>query len=157
MSNLAIAAKDIVSLSIYANDKQSLLCPVGTISMTNAVVLTHSNRPVEVWVRPDYTGYKHAYSKAMKTPDVGYDIDHLYPKSWAKDRYGYVRIYPIMESVNRSAGTFIEKILSDNERKGAVVNIVYLNHFTQAKLSNVCLGGKATAVRVAGKQSLTGC
>lgn len=77
-----------------------------------------------VWARPTLRGYKAVWSSAARmglvddadSIDTGVgtvDIDHVFPKSWAKlsgYEVGYVRLFPVWREVNRSAGGGRERL-----------------------------------------------
>ena len=76
--------------------------------------------PVIVWASPALDGYRKVWEAAHHMGEVsavdtwgkGIDVDHVYPKSWAKVagmEMAYVRLFPAWAEVNRSAGGGREK------------------------------------------------
>ena len=83
---------------------------------------------LQVWVRPDYRGYrgawvtawKEAWEAALETRLVrkerkliiepGYEIDHLFPRSWAIEfGYEYVRLTELPAAMNRLWSNTVNK------------------------------------------------
>ena len=132
--NIPVAAK-----SLAAIERNGKVCSIGKYDRANALsTKTHDPYdPVVVWVRPSLADYKGVWHTAAREGLVdpasdfgeGVDIDHVFPRSWAKlPRYAveYVRIFPVWGEVNRSAGGGRERWdpaapgYTPNEHKGGI-------------------------------------
>lgn len=62
--------------------------------------------PLQVWVSPSYTRYRHAYVRAKGHESVsGKVLAHVYNRRMATLRgYGFVRLVPVSRRANSSAG-----------------------------------------------------
>ena len=79
-----------------------------------------------IWAVATYAGYRSAWDKAHK---IGYvdslsewgldiDVDHLFPRSWAKHNRietWWIRMHPVFAEVNRSAGGGRERAVKSIE------------------------------------------
>jgi len=61
--------------------------------------------PLQVWVCPSYTRYRHAYAKALGAESVaGKVLAHMYNRRSATRRgYNYIRLVPVSRGVNSSS------------------------------------------------------
>lgn len=73
-----------------------------------------------IWVLKTYRAYRRAWEKAADSQLVdglaefgaGFDVDHLFPRSWAEEaelNTWWLRLWPVFQEVNRSAGAGREK------------------------------------------------
>lgn len=110
--NIPVAAE-----SYAAIERNGKVFPIGKYEIADALATRTKDPydPVIIWVRPSLRGYKAVWSTAARDALVDpasshgadVDIDHVFPKSWAKlpcYSVAYVRIFPVWREVNRSAG-----------------------------------------------------
>jgi hypothetical protein len=67
--------------------------------------------PKQIWVHVDYRGYRSSYIKACPEINVnGYFLDHILNRRVARLKgFYYLRIIPVLPSVNTSSGGVTEK------------------------------------------------
>lgn len=95
----------------------------GGYTKSDALILEPNDKGdvISNWVSPTFTSYRRAWQKAADAHwvdpievwgDIGTDMDHLYPKSWAQvpnKKVSHIRLFPVWSEVNRSAGAGREK------------------------------------------------
>jgi hypothetical protein len=115
--NIPIAAEAFKALSAKGVPRR-----IPPFDQSDAFVLVtgDSSDPHIVWASPSLMGYRSVWNAAHVAGFVdpagdwgeNVDIDHVFPKSWAKlpdSRVTYVRLFPVWAEVNRSAGAGREK------------------------------------------------
>ena len=117
-----------------------------------------------VWVDPSFRNYVGAWRAAARSGVVEdseafgrrVDIDHVYPKSWAVVdgmQMGWVRLFPVLAEVNRSAGGREKRLLDGfrgkPERLGS---IVFARELQVLKLLGHPVGTFRTPERLGGRR-----
>jgi hypothetical protein len=115
--NIPIAVR---SLAVLQGQGRAGEIPGYNIKTAVVLFTTDTTDEVTVWASPHLRGYRSVWRAAARMNAVdplaawgnGIDVDHLYPKSWAKVagmEMAYVRLFPVWQEVNRSAGAGREK------------------------------------------------
>jgi hypothetical protein len=122
---IPIAAKSILALEKYVGDITPIESTNGNAFIVNVDFLEAPNElevwsnprsiflnaKKQVWVNINYKQYRKAYAKVFPEIDIkGYDIDHIFNKSFAKlFDFTFVRLLHVDSSYNRRSGAGIEK------------------------------------------------
>lgn len=143
--NIPVAAISLAVLEAKGECK-----PIPGYDMRDALV-QFADDPVDsilIWASPYLRGYRSVWRAAhQRYPAVdaldswgeGIDVDHVYPKSWAKVpgmEMAYVRLFPVYLEVNRSAGAGREKAHLDELRIHPlpINDIMYANELQVLKI-----------------------
>jgi len=118
LDNFPIAVKDKSYLKRFGR-----MFDIAGLSPATVVAFEDNNGGPSsrcIWVIASYRAYRKAWEKAaqakrvdgLKEFGVGFDIDHLYPRSWTEEveiSTWWLRLWPVFQEVNRSAGAGREK------------------------------------------------
>ncbi|PMO53143.1 hypothetical protein BCT07_17825 [Vibrio breoganii] len=136
---IPIASIDYASLETMASSKGCTLEQVGRRLISNVVVVRSSNGEYrELWVSPSYRDYTVAWKavfgpvsnihqrwQAVATSSTSstYHLDHVLSSAIAtKITYAYVRLFPVIGSVNMHFGRSFEGKIKTNLTAGAPLN-----------------------------------
>jgi hypothetical protein len=115
---------------IGRNNNVFLLVPHAKTLNLSGIPQPHAARvrelhtDAQVWVRPEYTGYRRAYSRAADvlrgwkpqarlTPRGSNDLDHVLHRVAARHfQYFLVRLFPLAPGINQQYGRTWERFLS---------------------------------------------
>ena len=97
-----------------------------------------------IWVVATYQSYRAAWKRAAEEGlvdalEAGVDVDHVFPQSWAKDsgmEDWWLRLHPVYQEVNRSAGGGREKARASSDIPKPVKGVVYARELQVLKILN---------------------
>lgn len=122
-------------------------------SLFNAVVVKTLQGP-QLWVNRDLNSYREVWNRTFpkEIPGPGEDIDHIFPRSWARPlNYIYIRLAIVESGPNRSAGASWEKVWANLYRTPETAipreqpDLYPLEHLQWVKLRNIKPGGRRNA------------
>jgi hypothetical protein len=145
--NIPVAAQSLAALEAKGTPAK---VPGYALSKALVLLTTDEIDPYIVWAAPSLRSYRSVWNAAYRAnlaDDLGdwgdgVDVDHVFPKSWAKHgelEIAYVRLFPVWAEVNRSAGAGREKTaLNDHSMNLAPVEgILYA---TERKRCSAAVG-----------------
>ena len=143
------------SAELVAAKSKRALATLGQISPVGARDVTSTFQfdpfdgcPKQVWAHRDYPSYSAAWQDIYDLPD-GYQVDHVYPRSWAEVagmKVSWIRLFPVLAEVNTGAGRSWEKLWAgyyrDNPAPAGMPELVYAEHYQILKILSEDVGTK---------------
>lgn len=137
---IPIAAR---SLSVLKR-KVGRVEPLSGTRNDNVLMVDPGDHRRQVWVRPSYTSYRDAWLRVHLHVAPQMDVDHVYNRARAQVAgYEYVRLVLCPATVNQRHGSFLERRLTDVERRRLVMvprdELVFASNWTIAKMAGVAV------------------